>query len=37
MKPDEIFLWENCNVAAWFLGGALPVRPLDGRATFPFG
>ena len=19
MDPDEIFLWENCNVAAWFL------------------
>ncbi len=19
MKPDEIFLWENCNVGAWFL------------------
>jgi hypothetical protein len=21
MDPDEIFLWDNCNVAAWFLHG----------------
>lgn len=28
MDPDEIFLWDNCNVAAWFLHGpSIAITP----------
>jgi hypothetical protein len=31
MKPDEIFLYDNCNVAAWFLHSPSLVLTPDGR------
>src|SRR5204862_7639663 len=31
MKPDEIFLWENCNVSAWFLHSPSIALTPDGR------
>lgn len=31
MDPDEIFLWENCDVAAWFLHS--PSIALDASGT----
>jgi hypothetical protein len=32
MSPDEIFLWPNCNVAAWFLHSPSIAIDADGRA-----
>jgi hypothetical protein len=31
MKPDEIFLYENCNVSAWFLHSPSIALTPDGR------
>lgn len=31
MKPDQIFLYENCNVAAWFLHSPSLALTKDGR------
>lgn len=31
MKPDEIFLWTNCTVGAWFLHSPSMVLTKDGR------
>lgn len=30
MQPDEIFLWENCNVGAWFLHSPSIALTADG-------
>jgi hypothetical protein len=32
MAPDEIFLWDNCDVAAWFLHGPSLALGPDGTA-----
>ncbi len=32
MKPDQIFLYENCTVAAWFLHSPALALTKDGRA-----
>jgi hypothetical protein len=32
MAPDEIFLWENCDVGAWFLHGPSLALAADGTA-----
>jgi hypothetical protein len=32
MKPDDIFLYANCNVAAWFLQDPSLALTADGRA-----
>ena len=31
MKPDEIFLWENCTVGAWFLHSPSLALTKEGR------
>ena len=31
MKPDEIFLWENCIVGAWFLHSPSLALTKEGR------
>ncbi|HET9952998.1 MAG TPA: hypothetical protein VFQ61_00770 [Polyangiaceae bacterium] len=31
MKPDEIFLWDNCTVAAWFLHSPSVALTRDGK------